>query len=214
MSSAGPSSTIILVHGLWMSGLELSMLQHRLHSEHGFEVISYSYRSITGTMLDHVRGLRELAQAQKTAHLHFVGHSLGGIVIFELLESTADLPPGRAVLLGSPLQGSCAVEGIAKWPMGRALVGHAVRDQVLSRPSRKWDGRRDIGIIAGDLSVGMGRFFANLTSANDGTVLVEETRLEGAKEQLIMPVSHTGMVFSSDVAVQVARFLRDGKFAT
>jgi len=86
MSSAGPSSTIILVHGLWMSGLELSMLQHRLHSEHGFEVISYSYRSITGTMLDHVRGLRELAQAQKTAHLHFVGHSLGGIVIFELLE--------------------------------------------------------------------------------------------------------------------------------
>ena len=212
--AAGSRDTVILVHGLWMSGLELSALRHRLNSEFGFEALSYSYRSITGTMADHVRGLRELAQAHGGAgQLHFVGHSLGGIVIFEMLEGTQDLPQGRAVLLGSPLQGSSAVEGIAKWPMGRALVGNAVRDQVLTRPVRKWDGRRDLGIIAGDLSVGVGRIFANLTSANDGTILVEETRIEGAKDHIVMPVSHTGMVFSAEVASEIASFLHDGKFA-
>src|SRR5687768_691525 len=103
------SPTVILVHGLYMSGIELTVLRHRLNGDHGLNAICYSYRSVTGTMVDHVKGLRELAKMQLADELHFVGHSLGGVVVLDLLESTDDLPPGRAVLLGSPVQGSCAV---------------------------------------------------------------------------------------------------------
>jgi alpha-beta hydrolase superfamily lysophospholipase len=53
-------------------------------------------------MIDHVSRLREPAQQQECERLHFIGHSFGGVITFKLLESTHDLPPGRAVFLGSP----------------------------------------------------------------------------------------------------------------
>jgi pimeloyl-ACP methyl ester carboxylesterase len=209
MSSA---DRIIIVHGLWMTGLELSVLQHRLHTDYGFDVTMYSYPSITGTMAEHVAGLLAFAQTQECQQLHFVGHSLGGIVVLKLLEAHNDLPPGRVVCLGSPMQGSSAVDGFARLPFARAALGAAICDEVLTKKPRTWDGRRDVGIIAGSLSVGIGRLFADFQEPSDGTLLVSETKLEGAKEHLVMPVSHTGMVFSAEIAKQIADFLRTGHF--
>lgn len=208
-----PSDTIILVHGLWMNGLELTVLRHRLEAEHQFHCEQFSYASVTGAMVDHVRKLRELAQAQQCERLHFVGHSLGGVVTYKLLESTHDLPPGRAVFLGSPLNGSRAVEGMARWTLGRVAVGDEVRKELLQGEPRHWDGRRDIGVIAGSVNVGLGRFFSeDLTTNSDGTVLIEETKLAGAADHIVLPVSHTSIVFSPVVAYQIVQFLRTGKF--
>lgn len=205
--------TIILVHGLWMTGLELTVMRHRLHADYGFECVQFSYASVTGTMVDHVRKLRELAQAQKCERLHFVGHSLGGVVTYKLLESTNDLPPGRAVFLGSPLNGSRAVEGMARWTLGRVAVGDEVRKELTECQPRRWDGRRDIGIIAGSVNMGIGRFFSDAFTANsDGTVLIEETKLAGAVDHIVLPVTHTGMVLSPAVTRQITHFLREGKF--
>jgi len=206
-----PSEIVILAHGLWMSGLELGVLRHRLENEHGFKTIQYSYASVTESMAEHVRGLRELAQKQTCERLHFVGHSMGGLVIYNLLESTNDLLPGRAVLVGSPVQGSCVAAGIARWPLGRIALGCASESIAPDAP-RQWKGNRDIGVIAGSVSIGLGRLFANVSPPSDGTVLVEETRLEGAADHIVMPVTHTSMVFSAAVADQIAKFLREGKF--
>lgn len=206
------SDHIIIVHGLWMTGLELGVLQHRLRADHGFEGSIFSYSSITGTMAEHVASLRTFALAQPCERLHFVGHSLGGIVALKLLESSNDLPPGRVVCLASPMQGSCAVSGFARWPFARAALGAAICDEVLATKPRQWDGRRDVGIIAGSLSIGLGRLFADFQEDSDGTLLVSETKLEGAKDHIVMPVSHTGMVFSAEVTAQIAKFLREGKF--
>jgi pimeloyl-ACP methyl ester carboxylesterase len=207
------SDTVILVHGLWMTGMQMRLLKQRLENDHGFNCLMFSYASVTGSMIDHVSKLRELAQQQQCTRLHFVGHSLGGVVCYKLLESTNDLPPGRAVLLGSPLQGSHAVETIVKWTLGRIAVGDAVRKELLDGQPRYWHGRRDIGVIAGSASIGLGRLISNDLSANsDGTVLIEETRLEGAADSIVLPVTHTSMVFSPEVAHQVAKFLRDGRF--
>lgn len=204
--------TIILVHGLWMTGLELTVMRHRLHAD-GFECVQFSYASVTGLMVDHVRKLRELAQAQQCERLHFVGHSLGGVITYKLLESTNDLPPGRAVFLGSPLNGSRAVEGMARWMLGRVAVGDEVRNELTGCQPRRWDGRRDIGIIAGSVNMGIGRFFSDaFTTNSDGTVLIEETKLEGAVDHIVLPVTHTSMVLSPAVTRQIARFLREGKF--
>ncbi|MGC3981979.1 MAG: alpha/beta hydrolase [Steroidobacteraceae bacterium] len=208
-----PSETIILVHGLWMTGMEMTMLKHRLETDHGYRCVMFSYASVTGHMIDHVTKLRELAQQQQCERLHFIGHSLGGVITYKLLESTNDLIPGRAVFMGSPLQGSRAVQAMSQWTLGRVAVGDAVCQELGASTVRHWDGRRDIGIVAGSANMGLGRFFSSdLANNSDGTVMIEETRLEGAADHIVLPVSHTTMVFSPLATRQVAKFLRDGKF--
>jgi len=208
-----PTETIILVHGLWMTGMELTLLKHRLEADHGFKCLMFSYPSVTGQMIDHVGKLRELAQAQQCERLHFVGHSLGGVVCYKLLESTNDLPSGRAVLMGSPMQGSRTLEALSNWTLGRVAVGDEVRKEVLQSEPRHWDGRRDIGLIAGSVNMGFGRFFTGEMAGNsDGTVLIEETKLDGAADHIVLPVTHTSMVFSPLATRQVAKFLKQGKF--
>lgn len=207
------SETIILVHGLWMTGIELAVMRHRLQADHGFECVLFSYASVTGSMDDHVRKLGELARSQRCGRLHFVGHSLGGVVTYKLLEATHDLTDGRAVFMGSPLQGSTAITAMTRWTLGRVAVGEEVRKELTERHPRQWDGRRDVGIVAGSVNMGFGRFFSpDLTTNSDGTVMIEETKLDGAKDQIVLPVTHTSMVFSPSAIAQVAHFLRHGEF--
>src|SRR3954471_13599008 len=212
MSEKNPA-LILLVHGLWMSGFELGVLKHRLESDGQFRAISFSYPSVTGSMSDHVDSLIEFARAQRTDQLHFVGHSLGGLVVLKALQLTDDLPAGRAVLLGTPVQGSRAAKGVARLlPFGKAILGAAVNAEIVECAPREWSGRRDVGVIAGSMGLGLGRLFAELNTDHDGTVLVEETHLPGAKDQVVVSTSHTGMLFSSEIAQQTAHFLKHGAF--
>ena len=71
---------------------------------------------------------------------------------------------------------------------------------------------RDIGVIAGNVPLGFGRLVAKFDEDNDGTIAVSETRLAGARDHLVMPVSHKGMLVSSDVADQAGSFLKRGEF--
>lgn len=211
MTSTPPVA--ILVHGLWMSGFELGVLKRRLEENSNFRAVAFSYPSVTGLMSDHVRSLVACARAQQTEELHFIGHSLGGLVILRALQLTNDLPPGRAVLLGTPSQGSKAAQGVARLlPFGKAMMGAAIHEEVLECPPREWSGRRDVGVIAGSMGLGLGHFFADLPTDHDGTVMVEETRLPGAKDHLVLSTSHTGMLFSAEVAEQAAHFLGHGVF--
>jgi pimeloyl-ACP methyl ester carboxylesterase len=204
---------ILLVHGLWMSGFELGVLKHRLEADGQFRAIAFSYPSISGSMADHVKSLLEFARAQSTEQLHFVGHSLGGLVVLKALQLTDDLPDGRAVLLGTPVQGSRAAKGVARLlPFGKAILGAAANAEIVDCAPREWSGRRDIGVIAGSMGLGLGRFFAELNTDHDGTVLVEETKLPGAKDEIVVSTSHTGMLFSAEIAEQTAQFLKHGMF--
>lgn len=212
--SAVPA-TVILVHGLWMSGFELGVLKHRLEAAGGLRAVAFSYPSIAGSMSDHAQSLLQFARAQAagTEQLHFVGHSLGGLVILRALELAEDeLPPGRAVLLGTPLQGSRAAQGVSRLPFGKTILGMAVQEECIDCPPREWNGKREVGVIAGSIGLGLGRLFANLNTNHDGTVLVEETQLPGAKDHIVLPTSHTSMLFSAEVAEQVAYFLKEGHF--
>jgi len=205
-------STVILVHGLWMSGFELSLLRRRIESQARCRAVQFSYPTLKGAMADHVRALIEFARAQETDELHFLGHSLGSLVILRALELTDDLPPGRAVLLGPPCQGSLAAQGVARLPFGRAILGAALHEECIHCVSREWSGRRDIGVVAGSMGVGLGRLFAPLTMDHDGTVTVAETMLPGAKDHIVLHTSHTAMLFSAEVAEQAAAFLQTGVF--
>jgi pimeloyl-ACP methyl ester carboxylesterase len=205
-------TAVVFVHGLWLTGVESTLLRRRLAAELGCTTHAFRYPSVTATMEEVLAQLHEFVTRLASEALHLVGHSLGGIVVLRYLEERRDVPPGRAVLLGAPLGGSRAAQGLARWPIGAAMLGRNIEAEVLHPPLRRWDGRRELGVIAGDVSLGLGRLFGDLGQPNDGTISVEETRLDGATDEIVLPISHTGMLFSAEVARQTAQFLASGRF--
>lgn len=203
---------IVLLHGLWMHGFELGVLRRRLQANTEMRTVTFSYPSMRGGLAEHVRRLLEFAHRHDAEQLHFVGHSLGGLVILDALRVTQELPPGRAVLLGTPLQGSRAAQGVVRLPFGRTILGMTAYQELVHGKPREWSGRRDIGVIAGTYNVGLGRLFVSREQESDGTVLVSETQLPGATDHLVLRASHTSMLFSPEVAAQTAHFLQQGSF--
>jgi len=205
-------TAVVFIHGLWLTGVESTLLRRRLAAELSCGTHAFHYPSVTASIDEVLERLDEFVARLNDDTLHFVGHSLGGIVVLRYLERHRDARPGRAVLLGSPLGGSRAAQGLARWPIGAAILGRNIEAEVLKPQVRRWDGQRDLGIIAGDLSLGLGRLFGDLGGPNDGTVAVDETRLPGAIDHIVLPISHTGMLFSAEVALQTAAFLAHGRF--
>lgn len=193
-----------------MNGLESFLLRDRL-AKAGFAPSVFRYPSMNSTLADVTAALAaRLRSFEGTVHL--VGHSLGGVVILETLEREGDLPPGRTVLLGSPVQGSRAARSIAAWSVGPQLLGALAVAELARERERRWRLPREIGLIAGCRSAGLGRVFSDLPEPNDGTVCVDETRMPGISEHLILEVSHTGMLLSSAVAASLIQFLNAGSF--
>ncbi len=200
---------VILVHGLWYGQLGLTLLRRRL-SRNGFDCHGFSYPTLRRPLADNVRALFEFARRFDDGPLDFVGHSLGGLVILRMLDEFGGLPPGRVVLLGSPVRGSAVASQAAGLPLIRPLVGRASR--VLEYGYRAAPSDRETGTIVGTGHIGVGRLFRKLEQPSDGVVAVDECRLDGATDELILPVTHTGLVTSREAAEAVARFLGSGRF--
>ena len=215
-------TVVVYVHGLWLKGGESFLLRRRLSKALEAESRVFPYASVGTGVEGNALALGRYLQAIKADTLHLVAHSMGGLVILKLFELSMvpqgplagvahRLPPGRVVLTGSPVRGSRSAQRLVRLPLGRALLGSAA-ETLLARGEPRWSGDRDLGVIAGDLPLGLGRLLGPMAAPNDGTVWLDETQLPGAAEQLLVRVSHTGMVYSAEVARQVAAFLKDGRF--
>ncbi|NNJ64526.1 MAG: alpha/beta hydrolase, partial [Xanthomonadales bacterium] len=136
--------------------------------------------------------------------------SLGGLVTLRMLSETRGLPPGRIVLLGSPLRGSGVARKSRKVPGSQRLFGR-IRPALVSGYDRLATDR-ETGMIAGSAEVGLGGVVGGTGGPGDGTVSIRETQVEGLRDHLVLPVSHTGMVFSAEAARQAIHFLRFGSF--
>ena len=196
-----------------MTGIEGAVLRSRLAKQLDAATPLFSYPSVRAGIVCNALRLAKRLHSIPADTLHLVGHSLGGLVIVKMFEELAlKLPPGRVVLLGSPVLGSRAARELAAWKFGRVILGRSVREELLNSQDRSWTQDRDLGIIAGTLPVGLGRIVNSHVAPSDGTVYLDETRLRGMKEHLAMPVSHTGLPFSAAVAQKTAAFLRYGRF--
>jgi pimeloyl-ACP methyl ester carboxylesterase len=205
-------SVVVFVHGLWRSGFEGSLLLRRLSESLQSEARTFSYDSASASFADNALALGRYLSTLRCETLHLVGHSLGGLLILKLFENLGEeLRPGRVVLLGSPVNGSRAARNLAHLPFGTLLMGGAQKE-LLHEGERRWLGGRDLGVIAGNLSVGLGRLVGLHGAPSDGTVFVDETKLSGATEHLVLKVSHFGLPFSSEVARHTAAFLGTGSF--
>jgi pimeloyl-ACP methyl ester carboxylesterase len=201
----------VLVHGLWVHGV-LMQLQRRYLARMGFDTACYSYPSVRYTLTENADRLAQFARTLAVPTIHWVGHSLGGLVILRMLERESALPPGRIVLAGVPYGDSYAGRILAGSALGARALGRSVREWLDMPKPTQFPGR-EIGVIAGTRSVGLGRVFARgLPQPNDGAVTLAETRLAAACDRIELPVTHTGMLLSRRVARQTGAFLRDGRF--
>ena len=208
--------TVILVHGLWMTGFELAYLRRGLQ-QRGYRVLTFRYRMITRSLQFNRRRLA--AFVRKTAHdyggpVFLIGHSLGGVLSLHALRRYPGLPVDKVVCLGSPLVDTSAGRVLQSWgETGRAMLGKTLPEAVFNEPLGRWDGKQPVGVIAGTQGRGMGDFIARLPKPNDGVVALYETKLPGISDHLEVPLGHTRLVYSDRVIEQCDAFLKEACFA-
>jgi pimeloyl-ACP methyl ester carboxylesterase len=184
----------------------------------GFAPHLFGYPSVRAGLESNAARLARFVTERGAAQpVHLVGHSLGGLVIRTMLAQYPERPFGRVVMLASPQQGSVVAKRLARFAPARAILGRSVADMLAGRllrfdPQEAYR-RHLVGVIRGELGIGLGRLlYPGLARPHDGLLSAAETRLEGAADEIALPVSHTGMLFSRRVAEAVCRFLRDGRF--
>lgn len=202
------SEVVVFVHGLWMNGLELTWLRRQVEKR-GYGTAQFEYRTVRRSVEENADRLHEFIIRQAAESIHVVGYSLGGLVTLSLFDRYDDIPPGRIVLMGSPVRGSQAARRVRELGWDTALLG---RSGLAEQKELQWDGRRELGVIAGTMSFGLGRLFNRLPKPHDGTVAVEETKIPGAADTLLLPVTHATMMFSKKVATAISEFLLKGQF--
>lgn len=200
---------VVLVHGLWYGPVSMGLMALRLESM-GLDCHRFGYPTLSKSVASNARALFNFSRELDVDQLDFVGHSLGGLVILRMFDELTGLPPGRIVLLGSPVRGSDVASRLVELKVARPLIGQA--RTALERGFSHAPSGRDTGVIAGTRGVGLGRVLSNLDGPHDGTIRVAETRLDDATDTLQLPVSHTGLVLSREVSEAVARFLETGRF--
>lgn len=201
--------SVVLVHGLWMKGQEMLLLQWRLRQA-GYRVYRFSYRSVAHDLVKITWRLNRFLQKVEGETVHFVAHSLGGLVVRHLLYDYPEQRPGRIVTLGSPHSGSYIADRLGRMGWFRRLLGYSF--PALQGELSPWQGERQLGSIAGDLTIGIGQLVRSLPKPNDGTVSVEETRLKGMSDHVVVHASHMALLFSRRAADQTLHFLRHGCF--
>ena len=210
------ADTVVCVHGFWSHGTGMYLIKRRLEREFGFRALLFSYPSVRGSLDENAAALTRFIHQQDVDAVHLVGHSLGGVLALRMLANDPQALPGRVVCLGSPLTGSRAADYLTAQVWAEDIIGRSLSAGVVETTASDWASHvcdhREIGVIAGNVPLGFGRLVANFREENDGSVGVSETRLEGARDHLVMPVSHKGMLVSSDVADQAGSFLKRGVF--
>ena len=210
------TEAVVCVHGYLSHGVGMYLIKRRLEREYGMQVSLFSYPSVRGTLDENAAALAARIRSLNVDVAHIVGHSLGGVLALRMHANNPGFLAGRVVCLGSPLTGSRAANYLNELEWAEEILGRSVPDAMINQTANDWAAdvaeTRDIGVIAGNVPLGFGRLVANFDEDNDGTIGVSETRLTAAKDHLIMPVSHKGMLVSADVADQAAAFIKRGEF--
>lgn len=209
------ADSVILLHGLLRSDRSMQKLEKTL-ADQGYCVQNVSYASTRGnieTLAVAAIG-PALAQCPAEQKLHFVTHSLGGILVRQYLQNNDIKNLGRVVMLGPPNKGSEVIDKLREFPGFRFVHGEAgleLGTGATSVPNQLGQVNFDLGIIAGTRSINI--FLSNMIPGiDDGKVSVENTKIEGMKDHLEMEVSHTFMMRNNQVIEQVVEYLESGRF--
>jgi pimeloyl-ACP methyl ester carboxylesterase len=201
--------TVVIVHGLWLHGVVMSPMARRI-ARHGYDVRTYSYPTVRLTLTQNAERLARYANALGR-RVHFVGHSMGGVVALEAARRMLPAVRGRVVMIAPPYADCFAARCLARWPGGPAILGRSIGEWMSA--SRAGLQGCEVGVIAGTGGIGLGRLVARgLPKPHDGVVSLPETRVPGMRDHVVLPVSHTAMIVSGAVVSQACAFLGTGHF--
>jgi pimeloyl-ACP methyl ester carboxylesterase len=206
---------VVLLHGLWRTENSMRPVEQAL-ADAGFEVRNIAYDSTSHPVeMLAVKAVGDgLAACGAAPLVHFVTHSLGGILVRQYLEDHDIDNLGRVVMLGPPNQGSEVIDRYGTIPGFRWFSGPAglqLGTGEASVPRALGPVRFDLGVIAGTRTLNP-ILSQSLPGPDDGKVSVDSTRVEGMNDHLQMPVSHMFMMRNKEVMEQVIYYLRHGRF--
>lgn len=201
---------IIILHGLYMHGLVMQPLSQKLRKL-GYETQVLSYNTIAideSSLFDSIdHSLNPL-----TANV-LVGHSLGGLMIKRYLANRKPTTSliSHVVAIGSPLKGASIVGRIQDLGLG-AILGNSPHHG-LNKHDDAWAFPQKLGSIAGTMPIGARPLLIrNDNTMSDGTVTVEETRLDGMQDHIEVKQTHTSLIYNTCVPQQIDHFIRTDYF--
>lgn len=224
MSDGTPTQqkeTVVLLHGILRSHYDMALIAWRLEKE-GYNVINLPYPSrekTIGELSDYVHEqLRARAEFNNAAQVHFVTHSMGGLITRQLLHDHRPANLGRVVMLSPPNSGSEFADFMLGNPHLKPVyeklfgpAGNQLRaDFNLGLPDHV---DYPVGIIAGTRSINPLAPHVLGNTDHDGIVPVERMKIDGMTDFIELFATHTFMPFNPRVADQVAAFLKNGQFS-
>jgi pimeloyl-ACP methyl ester carboxylesterase len=208
---------VVLIHGLRRSALSMKGLEWVLRRE-GYRVINVSYPSTRITVSQaadtYLSSLLRDQVPDPEARVHFVTHSMGGIILRQYLAEHRIENLGRVVMIAPPNRGSEIVDKLRRLPLFKWLQGPGANQLATgteSAPNRLGPVGFELGVVAGDRSWNP-LFSKWIPGPDDGKVSVESTKVEGMRDFIVVHGSHTWLMWRTDVIGRALTFLQTGSF--
>jgi len=220
VNRVGSEEVVVMLHGLWRSVRAMQPMAERISKE-GYSTINIPYASfrhdLDGLVAQVIKDIKPWIEEGKT--IHFVTHSLGGVVVKRLLESleTNQVDKiGRVVMLAPPHKGSEIVDWLGNSPFPVRMIkgalgpaGEFLSSKEMGRQSEEFPANIEAAVIMGEKSA-LPFFRKLLDASNDGIVSVEKGRLLGVKEFKIVEADHTFISSDELVMALAVKFINDG----
>lgn len=210
---------VVILHGLGRTHRSMNRIDSALRNA-GYSTANIDYPSQQYTIEVLAKsaipeGLRQ-CRARSAANIHFVTHSMGGLLVRYFLSGKEIPELGRVVMLAPPNQGSEVADAMTGIAIYDRLNGPASA-QLVTGPdgiaARLGPVKFPLGIITGNEQTAFDSVLARqIPGENDGKVAVERAKVEGMSDFLVLPVNHTFMVQNDVVIGQTLQFLRYGSF--
>ena len=217
MNNQPANDYVVLLHGISRTKQIMTKMEQHLLTQ-GYDVYNDSYLSTSFSiekLAERIWQRIETRCSDTSKKIHFVGHSMGGLIVRCMIAQYQPENLGRVVMLGPPNQGSRLVDLLKRFnfyhrnygPSGQQL-GTEGGGTLSHLPPIDYD----LGIIAGDRTIDWLFSWFVLSGKNDGKITVEETKLEGMKDHIVLHATHTYMPSNPSVMHQTTHFLQKGAF--